>query len=92
MMPLSKASYQSSFVGSYWYYPHAMGHNMLGQTVRWLRQKAGILGYFINHSLHATAATQLFENHVDEQLIMQHTGHSTTSGVRSCRRAKNYYI
>ena len=70
----------------YWFYPRPVGHNVLGQTVRWLCQKAGIEGHFINHSSRATAATRLFESNVDEQLIMQRTGHSTTSGVRSYKR------
>ena len=47
--------------GEYWYYPHAVGHNMLGQTVKRLCEKAGIQGHFTNHSLRATAATHLFE-------------------------------
>ena len=57
--------------GKYWFYSRAVGHNILGQTVKWLCQKAGIEGYFTNHSLRATAATDLFESKVDEQLIMQ---------------------
>ena len=32
------------------------------------------------------ATTRLFENDVDEQLIMQRTGYSTTSGMRSYKR------
>ena len=40
----------------------------------------------MNHSLRATAATRLFEAGVDEQLIMQRTGHLTTAGVRSYKR------
>ena len=52
-------------------------------TVNRMCEKAGIDGYFTNHSLRATAATCLFEARVDEQLIMPCTGHSTSSGV-SC--------
>ena len=51
-----------------------------------LCEKAGMSGYFTNHLLRATATTSLLENNVDEQLIMQYTGHSTTSGVRSYKR------
>ena len=58
-----------------------MRHNPLGNTVKRLCEKAGLSGYFTNHSLRATCTTRLFENNVDEQLIMQRTGHSTTSGV-----------
>ena len=51
-----------------------------------LRKKADLLGYFTNHSLRATAAKRLFENNVDEQLIMSRTGDSTTSGVCSYKK------
>ena len=46
----------------------------------------GLQGHFTIHSLRATAATKLFEAGIDEQLIMQRTGHSTTAGVRSYKR------
>ena len=61
----------------------AVGHNSLANTVKRIFEKAGIEGHFTNHSLRASAATRLFEAGIDEQLIMQRTGHSTTSGVRS---------
>ena len=54
--------------------------------VKRLCAAAGLQGHFSNHSLCATAATRLFEAGVDEQLIMQRTGHSTTAGVRSYER------
>lgn len=43
-------------------------------------------GKYTNHSLRATSVTRLFDAGVDEQLIMAHTGHSSTSGVRSYKR------
>jgi len=48
--------------------------------------KGWLVWIFTNHSLRATATTRLFENNVDEQLIMQCTSHSTTSGVHSYKR------
>ena len=69
-----------------WFSSQAAGHNTLANTVGRLCQTAGVEGHFTNHSLRATAATRLFEAKVDEQLIMQRTGHSTTSGVRSYKR------
>ena len=39
----------------------------------------------MNHSLHATNATRLFEANVDEQLIMQRTGHMSNA-VREYKR------
>lgn len=70
----------------YWYDRRAIGHNLLSNTVKRICQKAGLQGYFTNHSLRSTAATRLFEAGVDEQLIMLRTGHSTTAGVRSYKR------
>ena len=67
-----------------WFSSQAVG--TLANTVSRLCQTAGVEGHFTNHSLRATVATRLFEAKVDEQLIMQRTGHSTTSGVRSYKR------
>ena len=72
--------------GECWYSCQAIGHNNLSNTVKRLCKEADVTGYFASHSLRATAATRLFEAQVDEQLIMQRTGHSTTSGVRSYKR------
>ena len=69
-----------------WFSTQVVGHNILANTVKRICQAAGIDGHFTNHSLRATAATRLFEAGVDEQLIMQRTGHSTCSGVRSYKR------
>lgn len=69
-----------------WYMDMPIGHNVLGKTVGRLCQKAGIRGYKTNHSLRATCATRLFDEGVDEQLIMNRTGHRTTTGVRTYKR------
>ena len=50
---------------------------------------AGIGGYKTNHSLRATAATQLYSSGVDEQLVMERTGHRSTEGVRSYKRTSS---
>ena len=47
---------------------------------------AGIGGFKTNHSLHATAATQLYQAGLDEQLIMETTGHQSLDGVCNCKR------
>ena len=49
-------------------------------------KSAGIEGYKSNHSLHATAATRLYSSGVDEQLVMEGTGHRSTEGIRSYKR------
>ena len=48
-------------------------------------KQAGSSGYFTNHSLRVSAATRLFESNVDEQLIMDRTGHSS-KGVRAYKQ------
>ena len=40
----------------------------------------------MNHSLWVTAATRLYESGVDEQLVMETTGHCSTEGVRTYKR------
>ena len=49
-------------------------------------KSAEITGYNTNHSLHATAATRLYHARMDEQLIMERTGHRSLDGVRSYKR------
>ena len=50
---------------------------------------AGIGGYKTNHSLRATDATRLYSSGIDEQLVMERTGHRSTEGVRSYKRTSN---
>ena len=39
-----------------------------------------------NHSLRATCATRLYQSNIDEQIIMERTGHRSVSGVRAYKR------
>ena len=43
-------------------------------------------GYKTNHSLRVTCATRLFRSGVDEQIIMNVTGHQSIDGVRTYKR------
>lgn len=74
-----------------WYKKVPIGHNKLGETVKRLCKDANISGYKTNHSLRATCATRLFDEGVDEQLIMQRTGHRTTQGVRGYKRTSEQH-
>ena len=65
-----------------WYYNRAIGHNVLGNTVKRLCTAIGVDGHFTNYSLWRTCATRLFQAGVDEQQIMGITGHRTTNAVR----------
>jgi len=73
--------------GPVWYKNQAMGVNTLANTVKRLCQKAGITGHKTNHSLRVTAATRLFHEGLDEQLIMERTGHRSMDGVRAYERS-----
>ena len=71
--------------GDCWFCKVSIGHNVLQQMIPNLFKAAGIQGHFTNHSLRATSATRLVEAQIDEQLIMQSTGHSSTA-VRAYKR------
>ncbi len=58
-----------------WYTKTPVGHNTLNKTVTRLCSAAGIEGFKTNHSLRATTATRLYQSGVDEQLVMERTGH-----------------
>ena len=65
-----------------WFTCRPIGHNKLEGTVARLCRQAGIPGYRTNHSLRATAATRLYQSGIDEQLVMERTGHRSLDGVR----------
>ena len=80
LQPLSKPT------STVWYSKQAIGHNKQQSVVQRICSAARITGYKTNHSLRATAATRLFHHNVDEQLIMERTGHRSTDGIRSYKR------
>ena len=80
LQPLTKPS------ADCWYSSKILGHNTLNKMVTRMCSAAGINGYKTNHSLRATTATRLYHAQVDEQLIMERTGHRSLDGVRSYKR------
>ena len=70
------------FFGKSWYLNRPAGVNKLRNVVGTLCQEAGLPGYYTNHSLCATAATKMYQKDIDEQLIMEVTGHRSLA-VRS---------
>ena len=46
----------------------------------------------MNHSLRATAATRLYQAGVDEQLVMEKTGHRSIEGVRSYKHTSEQQL
>ena len=71
---------------SCWYSKRPLGHNTLAKTVPRMCQSAGIQGYKTNHSLRATSTSRLYHSGVDEQPVMERTGHRSIDGVRSYKR------
>ena len=72
-----------------WYSKQPLGHNKLAQTVGRLCKAAGIQGYKTNHSLRVATATRLYKSGVDEQLVMERTGHRSVEGVRTYKRTSD---
>ena len=58
-----------------------IGVNKLNVIVKKICEKAGFKGYFTNHSGKVTCATELYKQNIDEQLIMQQTGHRSLDGI-----------
>lgn len=78
--------------GEVWFQKAAIGHNTLSKTVFRLMSSAKIPGCFSNHSLRSTSTTRLYNAHVDEQLIMLRTGHTSTKGVRCYKRTSEQLL
>ena len=72
--------------GTVWYSNVPIGHNTLSKTVHRLCKSANIKGFKTNHSLRVTTATRLFQSGIDEQLIMDRTGHRSLDGIRAYKR------
>lgn len=68
-----------------WFTRQVIGVAKLGQIVKEMCVKAGIKGHRTNHSLRATAATRLYDQEFDEQLVCETTGHRSNS-VRDYKR------
>ena len=73
------------YFGKVWYLNRLVGLNKLRSVVRGMCHAAGLPRHYTNHSLHSTAATKLYQNNVDKQIIMEITGHQSMA-VRSYKR------
>ena len=63
---------------------------MLQNTVKSMCTEAKIQGSKTNHSLRATAATQMFQNGVPEKVIQARTGHVSVEGLRAYERLSEH--
>ncbi len=62
-----------------WFSDVPVGVNKMGTIVKSICQKAGMEGYFMNHSLRATSATRMYQAGVPEKLICEVTGHRSAT-------------
>ena len=65
-----------------WFTSVPVGRNSLGKMVKEMCSDLGIGGNKTNHSLRATAASDLFQAGVPEKVIQQRTGHLSLGGLR----------
>ena len=77
-----------NYTPSTWYCDQSYGNNKISTTVKDICSKAGFEGKFMNHSLHATSASRMFNNHVPEQVIKKVTGHRSDC-VRNYKRTSD---
>ena len=76
---------RKKFFRKAWYLNRPVGLNKLRSAVGAMCQAAGLPSHYTNHSLHSTVAMKLYQNNVDEQIIMEITGHCSMA-VRSYKR------
>lgn len=69
-----------------WYGNTAVGHNILGETVKRLCKDAEIEGQFTNHSLRATTATRALKKGIPDKFVMQRTGHRDVRSLQKYQR------
>nr|XP_034336669.1 uncharacterized protein LOC117692546 [Crassostrea gigas] len=65
----------------------AVGINKLKSFMRVICTEGGLQGNYSNHSGKRTCATQLYLSGVEEQQIMNRTGHRSQAGVRKYKRS-----
>ena len=58
-----------------WYGDQPVGRNTSVKVVGKLLKSANLDGYFTNHSLRRTSATQLFQGGIDGKIVKEVTGH-----------------
>ena len=71
-----------------WYRDAPVGENKMRSFVKDLCKKAGIPGFYSNHSLRSTSCTRMYDCGVDEQVIQEISGHRSLA-VRSYKRTSD---
>ena len=60
-----------------WYCEQVVGKCTIAKVVKSLMERAGIDGFFTNHSARRTGGTRLFRAGVDRKLVKEATGHTS---------------
>ena len=71
-----------------WYSKKVLGIHAIEGILKKMTDDAGFVGNFTCHSLRATLASRMYEQRLDDQLIQEQTGH-TSSAVRNYRRTSD---
>ena len=80
---------RKKFLDLSWYQDRPVGVHKLWNCVKEMCKTAKLPGFYSNHSLHSTSATRMYKNNIDEQLIMEITGHRSNA-VRSYKKTLDY--
>ncbi len=71
--------------GHTWYSDKPLGINTINKTVKILMSEISKIGHFTNHSLHVLAATRMYSEGVDKQVLKECTGHKSDA-VRAYKK------
>ena len=66
---------RKKYTADSWFQNRPAGQNRLCDCIKDMCTKAGLPGFYSNHSLRGTSATRMYRSNIDEQLIMEITGH-----------------
>ena len=76
---------KKKFTDQCYYLDRPAGENRLRDTIKEVCKNVKLPGFYSNHSLRSTSCTRMYHCNIDEQLIMEITGHRSLS-VRSYKR------
>ena len=63
----------------FYYQDRPAGLNRIHDTVKEVCKNVNLPGFYSNHSLRLTACTRMYHCDIDEQVIMEITGHRSLS-------------
>ena len=79
---------RKKYFGKFWFVNRPAGINRLRNVIGDMCCEAKLPWFYTNHSLRSTAATKLYQNNIDEQLIQEITGHRSLA-IRSYKHTSD---